>query len=67
MRKLATKGIGHKTAFGSIIYHFQSGELDETIPLYSPMKSESIAICNDITTGTMGEKVLWDFLLEGLP
>jgi hypothetical protein len=32
--------------------------------LKSPVK---IAICNDLITGSMGEKVLWDFLIESLP
>jgi glycosyltransferase involved in cell wall biosynthesis len=26
-----------------------------------------VAICNDLVTGSMGEKVLWDFLLETIP
>jgi glycosyltransferase involved in cell wall biosynthesis len=27
----------------------------------------AVAVCNDLVTGTMGERVLWDFLLESLP
>jgi glycosyltransferase involved in cell wall biosynthesis len=26
-----------------------------------------VAICNDLVTGSMGERVLWDFLLEAIP
>lgn len=29
--------------------------------------NKKVAICNDLVTGAMGEKVLWDFLLESLP
>lgn len=67
MKRLDSIGIQHKTAFDSVVYHFQSGELDEKITLSADRKRERIAICNDITTGTMGEKVLWDFFLERLP
>jgi glycosyltransferase involved in cell wall biosynthesis len=31
------------------------------------MSLGKIAVCNDLVTGSMGEKVLWDFLLESIP
>lgn len=66
MEKLKTKGIRHQTAFSSVVYHFQEGEMDSETP--DPMaEAKTVAVANDIVTGTMGEKVLWDFLLSGLP
>lgn len=67
MRKLATKGIKHQTAWGSVVYHFQAGELDQDPQAYESITPTPIAIANDIVTGTVGERVLWDFLIEGLP
>ncbi|TNF01285.1 MAG: glycosyltransferase [Bacteroidetes bacterium] len=64
IEKLASNGISHITAFDSIVYHFQEGEkrgvlMDSVFQI----PNEQVVICNDILTGTMGEKVLWDFLL----
>jgi hypothetical protein len=65
MRKLAKFGISHKTVCNSVIYHFQSGELEDEKGL--SVGAVSIAICNDICGGTMGEKVFWNYLVESLP
>lgn len=67
MQKLATKGVKHQTSFGSVVYHFQEGEMDEKPHSVESITPEPIAIVNDIVTGTMGEKVLWDFLIESIP
>lgn len=65
MMKLASIGIRHQTVFNSIAYHFQCGEMDEKRVVKSETK-KSIAICNDLTTGVLGEKVLWDYLVDKL-
>lgn len=65
MKKLAELGITHKTVCNSVIYHFQSGELEDEKEL--SLGKVSIAICNDICGGTMGEKVFWNYLVEDLP
>lgn len=31
------------------------------------MLSYKVALCNDLVTGSMGEKVLWNYLLEAIP
>jgi glycosyltransferase involved in cell wall biosynthesis len=67
MKRLQTQGVAHQTAFDSIVYHFQCGELDSTKTNAPQSADKKIAVCNDIVTGSMGEKVLWDFLLEFLP
>lgn len=67
MKRLQTQGIIHQTAWDSIVYHFQCGEFDSTDANNSQPVDIKIAVCNDIVTGSMGEKVLWDFLLESLP
>src|SRR5258708_1828072 len=66
MEKLKSKGIYHQTSFDSIVYHFQEGEMDSK-KAGGISQNKHIAICNDFISGTMDEKVLWDFLLEGLP
>ena len=67
MNKLRTMGVNHQTAFDSIIYHFQCGELDSLDINEKQSEKTRVAVCNDIVTGSMGEKVLWDFLLEFQP
>jgi len=67
MQKLKTININHQTSFNSIVYHFQCGERDEKIINNTLYQKTQIAICNDIVTGTIGEKVLWDYLIENLP
>jgi len=66
IQRLASSGIAHKTACDSVVYHFQEGEKD-SVPEASAPPGPLVAVCNDLVTGTMGERVLWDFLLEGLP
>lgn len=66
MEKLKEMDVSHHTAFDSIVYHFQCGEMDD-IGTAGKTPSVKVAICNDIVTGSMGEKVLWDFLIESLP
>lgn len=65
MQKLNTVGVKHQTSFKSLVYHFQCGEMDSNRDNID--NKTEIAICNDLATGTMGEKVLWNFLLDGLP
>lgn len=67
MQKLQSIGIQHQTAFGSIVYHFQCGEMDEAPSEGTPRTSPSVIICNDYLKGSMGEKVMWAFLLDSLP
>lgn len=66
VQRLRSRGVYHRTASDSVVYHFQMGEidaLDSEVGRDKPL----VAVCNDLVTGTMGERVLWDFLLEGLP
>ena len=65
IKKLAKYGITHKTVFNSVIYHFQSGELEDDKE--SSEHSVKIAICNDIIDGAIGEKVFWNYLVDRLP
>lgn len=67
MLKLKAKGINHQTAFDSLVYHFQCGELDSPGTAEVVLEKIKVAVCNDLVTGSMGEKVLWNFLLEALP
>lgn len=65
VQKLKTIGIGHKTCFSSIVYHFQEGEKRSvSSELPKQFDDKLVAVCNDIVTGFMGERVLWDYLLE---
>ncbi|KLU67604.1 MULTISPECIES: glycosyltransferase [Desulfosporosinus] len=67
MSKLSAEGIQHQTAFDSIVYHFQCGELNSPRTAERVEEKIKVAVCNDLITGSMGEKVLWNFLLEALP
>lgn len=67
MLKLQTIGIKHQTAFDSLAYHFQWGELDSSETADAADERIKVAICNNLVTGPMGEKVSWNFLLEALP
>lgn len=67
MQRMATIGIKHQTAMNSIVYHFQCGEKDEQGLNRSVNRKVEIAVCNDIVTGSMGERVLWDYLIDNLP
>lgn len=67
MEKLKSKNIKHQTSFASIVYHFQEGEMDSYKGKKKKVDVKMIGIVNDLLTGQMGERVLWDYLLESLP
>jgi glycosyltransferase involved in cell wall biosynthesis len=67
MQKLESRGIYHQTAFNSVVYHFQMGEMRDHISGSDEGYDHLVAVCNDLLTGSMGERVFWDFLLESLP
>lgn len=67
MLKLQTIGIKHQTAFDSLAYHFQWGELDSSETAVAAPGEIKVAVCNDFVTGSMGEEILRNFLLESLP
>lgn len=67
IQKFLTQGIRHQTAFASVAYHFQCGESEGVPTTQLPTSAKKVAVCNDLVTGSMGEKVLWDFMLETLP
>ena len=54
--RLANHGLEHFTAFDSIAYHFQEGELRSKIKKTEP---SGLAIMNDLVEGINGEEVLW--------
>lgn len=66
MEKLKHKGVQHKTAFDSIAYHFQEGEMGDK-PTRQTKTDSRMVITNDTITGHMGEKSMWNFLSERLP
>jgi len=68
MEKLATRGIQHQTAFNSIVYHFQEGEMRSKPRRVNDGKTFGrVVLCNDRLTGIMGERVLWNYLLDTIP
>lgn len=67
MRKLHAVDVEHKTALDSIVYHFQCGEQGSPDEHEPTRPVEPVVICNDRLTGSMGEKTMWDFLVEALP
>lgn len=64
--KLKNAGVRHQTVFSSLVYHFQMGEMLASDDVISENR-KLIALCNDLVTGTMGERVFWDHFLEYLP
>jgi len=68
MMKLKDAGIKHQTAFDSLAYHFQWGELDSknTNP-EAPQQIIKVAICNNLVSGHMGNISLWKDLVKELP
>lgn len=66
MLKLKTIGIIHQTAFDSLAYHFQWGELD-SLSQETEVRKVKVAICNNLVTGLMGELAQWRHLVEDLP
>jgi len=67
MERLKTIGIKHQTCFDSISYHFQEGEMDDVADKKSLQIDSSIVIANDYLTGRIGEKTMWNYLVEQLP
>ncbi|ODA39703.1 glycosyltransferase [Desulfosporosinus sp. BG] len=67
MLKLQTIGIKHQTAFDSLAYHFQWGELDSSQTAEAVIEKIKVAVCNDFVTGSIGEEVERNFHLESLP
>lgn len=67
MEKLAAQGIIHKTAFDSLSYHFQEGEMTSLADDLAAAQTTEVIVANNSLTGAMQEKVMWNFLLEGLP
>jgi Glycosyltransferases, probably involved in cell wall biogenesis len=67
MMKLQTIGIKHQTAFDSIAYHFQWGEIDCSETTEALPERIKVAICNDFALGSMQEKLFWNSLTESLP
>lgn len=54
--RLALQGVEHKTAFNSIAYHFQEGELRAP---QGRAQASGLAIMNDLVVGINNEEVLW--------
>ncbi|MHB1952283.1 MAG: glycosyltransferase [Sulfobacillus sp.] len=68
MEKLAAIGIKHQTAFDSLVYHFQEGEMSgQSDGPQSQSAGNQMVVCNDYVTGRLGEKVLWQHLIEMSP
>lgn len=67
MQKLESRGIYHQTTFNSVVYHFQMGEMRDASSEKDENGHKIVAVCNDLLTGSMGERVFWDHLLESLP
>jgi hypothetical protein len=60
VQKWILSGGAHKTVFGSIVYHFQEGELRSKSA--KPVSS-GVLISNDLITGVNGEQTLWNRLV----
>ncbi|WP_407313714.1 glycosyltransferase [Desulfosporosinus sp. SB140] len=65
--KLQAIGIRHQTAFDSIAYHFQWGELDSLATAEAERGKIIIALCNDSSLSSINEQAFWNFLQESLP
>lgn len=66
MQKLKSIGVEHKTAFNSIVYHFQCGEMDDQTNDLCSDKS-TIAVCNDLISGVNGERTFFGNILSNFP
>lgn len=61
--RLSMQGINHITAFDSLVYHFQEGEMRTKFS--GVTKDFTVVICNDVVGSSIGnERVLWDYLME---
>lgn len=67
MLRMKTIKIQHQTALDSVVYHFQCGEKDEQNTSKIIGNKSEVAVVNDIVTGSMGERVLWDYLIDSIP
>lgn len=56
MMRAALRGVGHKTLFNSLAYHFQEGELYYRRANRVP---SGILVANDLVYGVNGEETLW--------
>ena len=63
--RAAHHGIEHVTAFDSVVYHFQAGEMRSAGRKRIARRS-GIMITNDRIVGINGEKVLWSLLADRL-
>lgn len=67
MERLRRHGIGHQTDFNTLTYHFQEGEMDDSLDAGRLAPPPVAAIVNDWLLGRMGERTMWNMLVEGLP
>ncbi|MDQ7092671.1 glycosyltransferase [Desulfosporosinus sp. PR] len=65
--KLQAMGIKHQTAFDSLVYHFQWGELDSLASIEGGQGKIKIALCHDSNLDSSSEQEFWRFLQESLP
>lgn len=63
--RAAHHGISHVTAFDSVVYHFQAGEM-RSATRSRPTVRSGITIANDRIVGINGEQVLWGLLADRL-
>jgi glycosyltransferase involved in cell wall biosynthesis len=57
MLKLRTIGVNHQTAFASIVYHFQWGELDSSETAAAVPGEIKVAVCNNLVKGLLPASV----------
>jgi len=68
IKKLATIGIKHQTAFNSIIYHFQCGEQDSEDKEVIDTDIKNIAFCDNLSFPIIEKnKILSDYLVNNIP
>jgi len=68
IKKLATIGIKHQTAFNSIVYHFQCGEQDSEDKVVIDTDIKNIAFCDNLSFPIIEKnKILSDYLVNNIP
>jgi glycosyltransferase involved in cell wall biosynthesis len=67
MEKLASVGIRHQTAFDSVVYHFQCGEMDEKESNSSDKQGPSVIFCVHSFANAGADEPWWTFLCQSLP